>query len=81
MRRVLLALTLLSACSCHQILGDFVDFDDVHEGDEQHTVTIGDAKYVGPIKFKKLLPNGEGCPPRCYQAEMTLTNGVLAVKS
>ena len=65
---------------CHQIVGDFVDFDDAHEGDANHTVTIGDTKYTGPITFKKLLPNGPTCPPRCYQATFELANGVLAPK-
>jgi hypothetical protein len=57
--------------------GSFARFDDVHEGDAKHALTVDGILYAGPISFGKLQPNGPKCPPRCYHAAFVLTNGKL----
>ncbi len=54
-------------------------FDEVHESDKSHVVTVDLVRYEGPVPFKMTMPNGKGCPPRLYQATMTLRNGTLSL--
>jgi hypothetical protein len=111
MRRLLLALVLLSGCAsptclvvgcssgiwitgasagasvcldgvCNKLLGEpssrsLVSFDDVHEGDAKHVLTVDGIRYEGTITFEKVQPNGAKCPPRCYHAAFVLANGKL----
>jgi hypothetical protein len=111
MRRVVLALVLLSGCAsptctvvgcsdgvwisgasagapvcldgaCISLLGDptprsLVSFDDVHEGNAKHVLTVDGIRYEGPITFEKVQPNGPQCPPRCYHASFVLAGGKL----
>lgn len=53
-------------------------FDDVHEAEKSHVITAGAARYEGPVTFKMTMPNGAGCPPRLFQATMTLSNNLLS---
>jgi hypothetical protein len=57
--------------------GAFARFDDVHEADAKHVLTVDGTRYAGPISFGKLLPNGPNCGPRCYQAGFALADGKL----
>jgi hypothetical protein len=107
MRRVALALVLLTGCSectmagCSSgiwITGASADaqvclddvcttldggspslarFDDVHENDAKHVLTVDSIRYQGPIRFTKVLPNGPSCGPRCYHASFVLADGKL----
>jgi hypothetical protein len=60
--------------------GPFARFDDVHEGDAKHVLTVDGTRYEGPIRFEKLQPNGPKCGPRCYQAAFVLANGKLELQ-
>jgi hypothetical protein len=63
------------------IRGVMARFNDVHETEKSHIVTVtssgNEARYEGPILFKLNMPNGPGCGPRLYQATLTLRSGVL----
>lgn len=67
---------------CTNLAGDpsswsLVSFEDVHEGDAKHALTVDGIRYEGPITFEKVPPNGPERPPRCYHAAFALTNGQL----
>jgi hypothetical protein len=57
--------------------GPFARFDDVHEGDAKHVLTVDGIRYEGPIRFEKVLPNGPKCGPRCYRAAFVFTGREL----